>query len=104
VSKQATAWEFYITETIHERLKMLHSKVCMDSSFIRIKEFIKYNNGCLCTMPYYKNGTVLVRNILEMLLKHNSIYYCTFSYLGFDKLSRRKTRDHALLVCFISYD
>jgi len=59
VSRQATAWEFYITETIHERLKMLQSKVCMDSSFIRIKEFTRYNNGSLCTMPYYKNGTVL---------------------------------------------
>jgi hypothetical protein len=64
VDTQSTAWEFYITETLHERLtQMLEAKqmnIKVNDSFVRMKQFIKYNNGCLSAMNYYKNGSLLV--------------------------------------------
>ncbi len=63
VDSQATAWEFYITETIHERLaefvadKTLHIDVTR--SFIKMDQFMKYKNGCFSAMKYYENGSLL---------------------------------------------
>jgi len=108
VTRPATAWEFYITETIHERLKILENKVCVESSFIRLREFAKYLNDSLCTMPYYKNGTVLVsirRKRLEMcLFKIHKLkfYLLCLLFKGFGKLSCKKARDNAVLVCAAS--
>ena len=61
---QATAWEFYLTETLHDRLKLLmqagQRNVDVSGSFIKIKNFIKYNNGCFSVMNFYKHGSLLV--------------------------------------------
>ena len=69
VDTQSTAWEFYITETLHERLiQMMESKkmsINVVDSFVRMKQFIKYNNGCLSAMNYYKNGSLLVRILID---------------------------------------
>jgi hypothetical protein len=69
VDTQSTAWEFYITETLHERLiQMMESKkmgINVVDSFVRMKEFIKFNNGCLSAMNYYKNGSLLVRMLSD---------------------------------------
>ncbi|CAF0717314.1 unnamed protein product [Brachionus calyciflorus] len=63
VDRQATSWEFYITENLHERLlKMLEAKemkINVMDSFIRMNEFIKYQNGCFSAMNFYNNGSLL---------------------------------------------
>lgn len=71
VDKQATAWEFYITETVHERVSEMIRKeelvIDVSDSMIRIEQFMKYNNGCFSTMKYYSNGSLLV--IFTLFLK-----------------------------------
>ena len=68
MDKQATAWEYYITEIIHERLavmsneKMMHIDVM--TSFVKIEQFMKFSDGCFSAMNYYKNGSLLVIMIL----------------------------------------
>lgn len=63
VDVQATAWEFYITESIHERLsqmvidKTLHIDV--SKSYIKMDQFMKYKNGCFSAMNFYNNGSLL---------------------------------------------
>ncbi|RNA43421.1 mitotic checkpoint serine threonine- kinase BUB1 [Brachionus plicatilis] len=63
VDKQATSWEFYITENLHERLKkMLDEKIMkvnVMESFIRMDQFIKYQDGCFSSMNYYTYGSLL---------------------------------------------
>lgn len=72
VDKQPTAWEFYITESIHQRLKKMQANgellINVTSSFVRMHEFIKYENGCVSIMDYYKNGSLLVN--------HTKLYTC----------------------------
>lgn len=63
VDKQATSWEFYITENLHERLKKMQDekemKVDVMESFIRMDKFIKYHDGCFSAMNYYTIGSLL---------------------------------------------
>lgn len=64
VDTQPTAWEFYITERLGERLENLlknkQMKVDVTGSFVRMEQFFRYKNGCFSVMNYYKNGTLLV--------------------------------------------
>lgn len=41
-------------------MKEIQSKIIVENSFIRILQFTKYDNGSICTMHYYQNGTLLV--------------------------------------------
>lgn len=64
VDSQATAWEFYITEAIHERLSEMIAKntlhIDVTKSFIKMDQFMKYKNGCFSAMNCYENGSLLV--------------------------------------------
>jgi hypothetical protein len=64
VDGQPTAWEFYITERIHQQISSIVAdfllKVDITDSFARIDDFSMYRDGCMSTMSYYKNGTLLV--------------------------------------------
>ena len=64
VDKQATAWEYYITEIIHERLAVMSNEKMMQidvmTSFVKIEQFMKFSDGCFSAMNYYKNGSLLV--------------------------------------------
>ena len=68
VDKQATAWEYYITEIIHERLAVMSNEKMMQidvmTSFVKIEQFMKFSDGCFSAMNYYKNGSLLVILIL----------------------------------------
>lgn len=81
VDKQATSWEFYITENLNERLnKMLDEKkmkVDVMQSFIRMSKFIKYHDGCFSAMNYYSNGS-----LLDLINFHvvNDTKYSSFPY------------------------
>lgn len=81
VDKQATSWEFYITENLNERLnKMLNEKtmkVNVMESFIRMNQFIKYQDGCFSAMNYYINGS-----LLDLINFHvvNDTKYPSFPY------------------------
>ncbi len=69
VDRQATAWEFYITEIIHERLATLSNEnkmlINVKNSFVKIQQFMKYSDGCFSAMNYYKNGSLLVSFLLS---------------------------------------
>ena len=56
LDKQSTAWEYYISETLHERI-IAKKFENMLNSFVSIKGFIKFNDGCISTM----NGSLMVR-------------------------------------------
>lgn len=64
VDSKAVPWEFYITETLHERLNELLSskrmRVNVMDSFVRMHEIVKFKNSCYATMPYFSRGNLLV--------------------------------------------
>ncbi len=37
------------------------------ASFVRMSNFVTYRNGCLSTMNYYPNGTLLVWTFKQFL-------------------------------------
>ena len=62
--KQATLWEYFVTKRLHETLLKLLQLGKMQKkyigSFVNIKHFTIYNDGCFSLMNYYKNGSLLV--------------------------------------------
>ena len=65
---------------LHERLKKRKSAINVENSFIKITKFLKYNNGILCSMNYYKNGTLL--DLINYHVKNNiNIPYWFVLYL-----------------------
>jgi checkpoint serine/threonine-protein kinase len=59
VSEQPCAWEYYVTDVIHQRIKLLNSSIDLTDSFIKMIQFTKYSDGSFALMKYYKNGTLL---------------------------------------------
>jgi hypothetical protein len=87
---QSTAWEYYITETLHDRLEKMRNEGLMNlnvsESFVKICQFVKYNNGCLSVMNYYKNGSLL--DLINYHVKRNECFpYWFVLYLTLELLS-----------------
>ncbi len=65
VDRQATAWEFYTTEVLNERLAGISKEgqmlIDVSKSFVKIQQFMKYSNGCFSAMNYYEKGSLLVK-------------------------------------------
>jgi len=90
VDKQATAWEYYITEIIHERLAVMSNEKMMQidvmTSFVKIEQFMKFSDGCFSAMNYYKNGSLL--NLINYHVKKDLNFpYWFVIYLTLEMLN-----------------
>jgi checkpoint serine/threonine-protein kinase len=89
VDRQATAWEFYVTEKFHERLDNLRELgqmgIDVRKSFIKIKHFTKFTDGCFSVMDYYKLGSLL--NLINYHTNQNPIPYWFVLYMTLEMLN-----------------
>ena len=101
--EQATAWEFYITEAIHERLSEMVERKSMiidvTKSYIRLEQFMKYKNGCFSTMSYYENGSLLVIKKVSLSRFDQLI----FSHLQKDLINYHVQKEETFPYWFVLY-